>query len=344
DFWFNHFNVFWPKGPDQIFTASYEYDVLRPHALGSFRALLGAVAHAPAMLFYLDNWQDTAPDSPFAQRVLQRRGKQLGINENYAREIMELHTLGVDGGYTQKDVTTLAYILTGWGLARGPAMADKAAFFFDPARHDFGDHVFLGKTVKGGGEGEIEHVLDMLAASPATAHHISYELARYFVADDPPASLVDKVTATYEKTGGNIATMLKVILYSPEFWDPHNAQNKFKPPLRFVVSALRASGVMPQGDTRALQGAIAGMGEPLYRCLTPNGYGDGNDQWLNSDGLLKRIAVAKSFARFFGPQTTATIEATMGNTWTPNTLATVADAPPRLQPALLIGSPEFLYY
>jgi uncharacterized protein (DUF1800 family) len=345
DFWFNHFNVFFKKELDTAFTGDYERAAIRPYALGKFRDLLEATAHHPAMLYYLDNWQNTDPNSFFAQRAAMRqKKKEIGINENYAREIMELHTLGVNGGYTQTDVTTLAHILTGWGLAPGRDVADRASFYFDPSRHDGSNQVLLGVNIPGGGQDEIEYVLNLLAHHPATAHHIAYELAQYFVADDPPDSLVNKLDTVYQQTDGDIAAMLRTIFHSEEFWNAQYTQNKFKPPLRYVVSALRADGVMPQGDTKALVGAIDQMGEPLYHCLTPNGYSNTNDQWLNSDALLKRINIAKGFGRFFDQSSPATIRADLGNTWSEHTLAAVTAAPPQLQPAMLLGSPEFLYY
>lgn len=340
DFWFNHFNVFAEKGADKIFISSYERDAIRPYALGKFRDLVEATAHHPAMLFYLDNWQNTDPNSPAA------RGKKLGINENYAREVMELHTLGVNGGYTQQDVTTLAHILTGWGLSNGRELADRASFMFDPRRHDFGDKELLGYSVRGGGEPEIESVLDMLARHPSTANHIAYELAQYFVADDPPQSLVIKLSNAFTSTGGDIAAVLRVLFRSDEFWDKKYFQNKFKPPFRYVISTLRATGVMPPGDTRAIQGAIANMGEPLYRCLTPNGYSNTNDQWLNSDALLKRIDFTKGLSRFLdGRDPSQSIFASRGDAWSASTVKAVGDASDaRLKPALLLSSPEFVNY
>ena len=348
DFWFNHFNVYWKKNLDRVFIGSYERDAIRPYALGRFRDLLEATAHHPAMLIYLDNWENTDPNSAFAQRVAMRmngKKKQIGINENYAREIMELHTLGVNGGYTQTDVTTLAHILTGWGLERGDGEEGRASFYFDPQRHDFNNQVFLGTQISGGGAPEIEGVLDMLARHPSTAQHISYELAQYFVADDPPSALVSRMTQTFQSSDGDIAAVLRTMFQSAEFWDPKYTNAKFKPPFRYVVSTLRASGLVPQGDTKRLQLAINQMGEPLYECLTPNGYANTNDQWLNSDAVLKRIAFAKTLAEFTNPAAPGTIEAALGaNDWSANTLATVQKAGPQLQPALLLGSPEFVYY
>jgi len=341
DFWFNHFNVFAEKGADKIFISSYERDAIRPHALGKFYDLLDATAHHPAMLFYLDNWLNTDPNSPIA------RGKKIGINENYAREIMELHTLGVNGGYTQTDVTTLAHILTGWGLGEGKGLENRASFYFEPRRHDYADQAFLGYRIPGSNQTEIEMVLDLLAKHPATAHHISYELAQYFVADDPPKALVDKLTSVYTTTGGDIAAILNVIFHSKEFWNTEYAQNKFKPPFRFVISSLRASGVVPPGDTKALQSAVAQMGEPLYRCQTPNGYSNINDQWLNSDTLIKRIDFSKKLSKVlaFGGNSKTTIEAAFGSkTWSVNTLTAVESADANTQSAMLLASPEFVYY
>ena len=339
DFWFNHFNVFAEKGADKIWVGAYERDAIRPYALGRFRDLLGATAHHPAMQFYLDNWLNTDPNSPAA------RGKKIGINENYARELMELHTLGVNGGYTQQDVTTLAHILTGWGLANGRELSDKAAFFFDGRRHDFGDKTFLGYTIRGSGKEEVEQVLDMLAKNPSTAKHIAYELAQYFVADNPPQTLVEKLTRKFLYSDGNITAVLRELFTSSEFWDPEYTQQKFKPPFRYVVSALRASGIVPNADTQLVQGVLKDMGEPLYRCLTPNGYSASNDQWLNSDALLKRIDFSKGLGRFLtNADYSQTIMGSMGQNWSKNTLDTVQQAEPKMRPVLLLGSPEFVNY
>ncbi len=338
DFWFNHFNVFAEKGADKIWIGTYERDAIRPYVLGKFRDLLHATAQHPAMLFYLDNWLNTAPDSPGA------RGRKTGINENYAREILELHTLGVDGGYTQQDVTTLAEILTGWGLANGKELWQRANFFFNPRRHDFADKTLLGYPITGRGAVEIEMVIDLLASQPATAKHIAYQLAQTFVADDPPKSLVEKLTKAFRSSEGDISVVLHTLLRSNEFWDKQYAQNKFKPPFRYAVSALRASNIVPQGDTRPIQGALRNMGEPLYRCLTPNGYANTKEQWLNPDALLKRIDFAKGLNRFLDPADSGRIMQNLGETWSQNTLNTIQDAAPNLKPVLLLNSPEFLYY
>ena len=340
DFWFNHFNVFAENDADKIWIGTYERDAIRPYALGKFRDLLMATAYHPAMLFYLDNWLNTDPNSPIA------RGKKIGINENYAREVMELHTLGVDGGYTQQDVTTLAHVLTGWGLSEGKELWQKSFFTFEPRRHDFGNKNLLGYLVHGSGEDEVDSVLTMLANHPSTAQHISYELAQYFVTDDPPPSLVNRLAAVFRSSDGNIADVLRTLFQSPEFWDANNFQNKFKPPFRYAISSLRATSFVPTGNLRPLQGAIGNMGEPLYRCLTPNGYANTNDQWMNSDALLKRIDFTKALTRSAAEdaEKTNAIEISLGRLFSANTSQTVQSADAKLRPILLLNSPEFLYY
>ncbi len=355
DFWFNHFNVFVDKGPDRILIGTYERDAIRPHTMGKFRDLLEAVSHHPAMLVYLDNYLNTDPNSMAA------RGKKNGINENYAREIMELHTMGVNGGYTQADVTTLAHILTGLGLGYGPRK-DRAEKFsevaFDPKRHDFSSKEFLNTPVYGRGEQEIEQALDMIANQPATAHYISYKIAQYFVTDNPPETLVKAMADTFTRTGGDIRSVLSTMLYSKEFWDPKNTNNKFKSPLRYAVSAIRLSGA-PVYDMDVLHQHIQQMGEPLYACLTPDGYANVNDIWLNSDALLKRIDFArvtvngkflkKDDSRQSSVKPTEvslpSMISAMGGLLSANTQKTINNAEqPKIKPILLLSSPEFVYY
>ncbi len=319
-FWFNHFNVFAGKGLDNIWTGSFEETAIRPHTMGKFRTLLGATATHPAMLFYLDNWQNTAPNSPGAKDKFE------GINENYARELMELHTLGVNGGYTQQDVIALAHILTGWGLPkpraeRGasqypqfggsaggfgryrrffgprdpdqprPGPIDPSGFYFDPSRHDSSAKTFLGHSIAGSGMAEGEQALDILSRSPATARHLSFQLAQYFVADDPPKPLVDRMTERYLHSDGDIREVLATIFTSPEFWDRRYYAAKFKSPYEYVISSVRATGVEVR-NYRPLYGTMQLLGMPLYACQTPNGYSNTQDAWLNADAMMMRISFA----------------------------------------------------
>jgi len=290
DFWFNHFNVFLDKGADRYLVTSYERDVIRPHVLDRFRDLLEATAKSPAMLFYLDNWQSVGANSPGARIGGNRRR---GLNENYGRELMELHTLGVDGGYTQKDVTEVARCFTGWTI-RQPQRG--GAFFFNPRLHDNGQKVVLGVVIPaGGGMEDGEKVLDILARSPATAHHISLELAQRFVADNPPASLVDRMAATFTKSDGDIRQVLKTMFDSKEFWSVEAYRNKMKSPLELVASALRATNA-DVDFAFPLTNQIAQLGEPLYRKIEPTGYSNSSREWNNSAGLLARMNFALQLA------------------------------------------------
>jgi len=356
EFWFNHFNVFLNKGLDTILVDSYENQAIRPNALGNFRNLVEATCHHPAMLFYLDNWENTAPDSPGS------RGRFKGLNENYARELMELHTLGVDGGYTQKDVTELARVLTGLSIGN-PQQLKQAQFgriqmqpvgkfgaYFYPQRHDFSDKVVLGRRIKGSGEGEIEECIDMLVHQPATAHHISYQLAQYFVCDNPPDALVNRLAARFTQTDGDIKSVLRELFYSKEFWDPKYENAKYKTPLRFVVSTLRASGTHLDNYT-PVDGFLRLQGEPLYGCITPDGYKNTKEAWLNPDGLIRRINFATAVAAGKLPgvamdppeyrQLGATIS---GSKFSTHTVAVVAKAPDQMKSAVVLGSPEFMHY
>jgi uncharacterized protein (DUF1800 family) len=378
DFWFNHFNVYAGKGLDYLWTGAFEQQAIRPYAMGRFRRLLEATARHPAMLFYLDNWLNTGPGTPGA------RGRFQGLNENYARELMELHTLGVNGGYKQSDIIELARIFTGWGLInranarstrvilwRGTAGADAGpgnGFYFDPSRHDFGLKMFLGHTIHGSGIGEGEQALDILARSPATAHHIGYELAQYFVADDPPSSLVRRLSASFVDHDGDIRAVLDTLFHSPEFWDEKYYGNRFKTPYQFVVSAVRAVGINP-GNFKPLMLALNQMGEPLYGCQTPDGYKFTQQAWLNPDAMMRRLSFAAALGAGHLPLTAlagvddSTIIAgggppehepgltapdpyqlaeTVGNRFTHQTAQTVRQAPARLRAGLILGSPELM--
>jgi uncharacterized protein (DUF1800 family) len=341
DFWFNHFNVFSGKGLVDVWIGNYEQQAIRPFALGRFRDLLFAATKHPAMLVYLDNTLSTAPGSPGA------RGKQKGLNENFAREVMELHTLGADGGYTQEDVITLARILTGWTVNPPDARAyPEYATVFEGTRHDYSPKVFLGHEMKSRGKAEGEEALDILAHSPKTARHIAFELAQYFVADDPSPTLVDRLAAQFVETDGNIREVLKTLFASREFWD--SSGQKYKTPYQFVVSAVRAAGV-PVVNVRPLLAAMDQLGMPLYGCLTPDGYKNTEDAWLSPDATTRRIGFATALARGQLPVAAAThpadeghLEAIFGATLTLPTRNVVADAPQGLRAALILGSPDFM--
>jgi uncharacterized protein (DUF1800 family) len=290
DFWFNHFNVFLNKETDQIYTPAYERDAIRAHALGKFRDLLLATAQHPAMLVYLDNWQSIGPDSQAAGRPKpNQKGAQRGLNENYGREVMELQTVGVSGGYTQSDVTNLAKILTGWTIDRPEQGGD---FVFDPRKHEPGDKKWFGQTIAGrsgeNGYGEGEAALSWLASRPQTAHFISYKLAQRFVADEPPAALVDRMAKTFLSTDGDIREVLRAMERSPEFWSRKNYRNKVKTPLDFVASAFRATETNPSNPA-AIVNTLKTMGEPLYQMQPPTGYPVTADHWMNSAALVDRL-------------------------------------------------------
>ncbi len=336
EFWYNHFNVFANKGQDRLWVGSYEETAIRPHVLDKFRTLLEATARHPAMLLYLDNWQNTAPGSKGA------RGRFQGLNENYARELMELHTLGVDGGYTQKDVTTLAKILTGWGIRQGKQIGkDDSGFYFNANRHDFSDKVFLGRAIKGSGEAEVEEALDMLAKSPVTAKHISYQLAQYFVADQPPMTLVDQLTQRYLKTDGDIRAVLETLFKSPEFWNPRIYSAKFKTPYQYTISAFRATQTDVQNNKLAIT-TLQQLGMPLYGCQMPDGYKNTQAAWLNPDSMTRRLSFATTLARS-KLLDAAQLTRTLGNPFSAQTAAAIAASPPQLQSALILGSPEFMH-
>jgi uncharacterized protein (DUF1800 family) len=340
DFWFNHFNVFSGKGLADIWIGSYERQAIRPFVLGRFRDLLFATAKHPAMLVYLDNSMSSAPGSPGA------RGAKAGLNENFAREVMELHTLGADGGYTQDDVVTLARILTGWGI-NGPdaRVYPEHAAIFEGARHDYGAKIFLGHPIKSRGKAEGEEALDILARSPATARHISRKLAQYFVADDPPPGLVDRLAARFLESDGNIRELLKTIFGSREFWD--SAGDKYKTPYQFLISAVRAAG-LPLANARPLLGMMDQLGMPLFGCLTPDGYKNTEEAWLSPDATTRRIGFATALARGSviapagRPADADHLQALLGPTLTAATRDAIADSPRTLGAALILGSPDFM--
>jgi uncharacterized protein (DUF1800 family) len=310
DFWMNHFNVFSGKGIDRFLLTSYERDVIRPHIWGRFEDLLMATAKSPAMLFYLDNARSMAAPENRPQRAFyggrfgrgammrpqQQNKQQGGLNENYAREIMELHTLGVDAGYTQKDVTELARVLTGWTITTQRDGGEGAAFIFRPMLHDAGAKTVLGvRFASGGGIEEGERMIRILAHHPATAHRIAYKLCQRLVADEPPAMLVDRVAKKFLATDGDLRQTVKAVIDSLEFWDPASYRAKVKSPFEYTISAVRAVNAQitdPMPIARALQQ----IGEPLYGAQPPTGYGDKAGVWINTGALMNRLNFALALA------------------------------------------------
>jgi uncharacterized protein (DUF1800 family) len=342
DFWFNHFNISIGKGVDKVLIGPYEEQAIRPYLLGNFRDILGATMHHPAMMFYLDNAQNTKA----GYQSRNPKNKKNGLNENYAREPLELHTLGVDGGYTQKDVMELARVLTGWGMPGGRKISAGGAYWasFDEQRHDFGDKVVLGQTIKGSGPKEIEEVLDMLARHNSTAHHLSFKLAQYFVDDNPPAALVEKLSSSYLQSGGNIKSVLNTLFSSQEFWDTKYQNSKFKSPFHYLVSSLRSTGATVR-QPKQLAAFLKTQGQPLYACLTPDGYKNTKEAWLNPDGLLKRMDFALRLAGSAGAADYQSVLGTVnGGKLSPQTRQAIDKAPPDQRVAALIGSPEFMNY
>ena len=353
DFWFNHFNVYAGKGRTAEYLAEYERAVIRPHVLDHFRDLLEADAKSPAMLFYLDNWLSADPNASerieqmraerranvFSRRPFGRFGRRVpavprpqanqagnppqakkrvrGLNENYGRELLELHTLGVDGGYTQKDVIEVARAFTGWTIDR------DGTFRFVAALHDPGDKVVLGHKIKAGGIDDGEKVLDIVASHPATAHHIAYQLAQRLVADEPSSALVDRAAARFQATGGDLREVVRTIVTSPEFLDASARDAKFKTPFALVVSAIRSTGATVS-DARVLVQTLQQMGEPLYMCQPPTGYHNTADAWISAGGLVSRMNFATRVASGNMPGVTLP-----------------AGAPPPGELALRLGSPEF---
>jgi uncharacterized protein (DUF1800 family) len=309
DFWSNHFSIFSGKDRTRYFLPEYDALAIRPHAMGTFRALLGAVAKSPAMLTYLDNWQSVADSGrpvlqPVNARVAQRRaallaragqqnplvaqlaGRRRGVNENYARELLELHTLGVDGGYTQQDVMEVARALTGWTLERG---LQGGAFVFRPQQHDAGAKVILGTRFPAGrGQEEGEAVLDLLARHPSTARFIATKLARRFVSDTPPPALVARAAETFSRTDGDIRAVVRTIVTSPEFFSTAAYRAKVKSPFELVTSALRAMGAAPDATPRTAQ-LLGRLGQAPFGHQAPNGYPEFGDAWMNTGAILNRI-------------------------------------------------------
>jgi uncharacterized protein (DUF1800 family) len=317
NFWSNHFNIYLRKnGEMPWYLATYERDVIRPHAMGKFEDLLVAVAHSPAMLVYLDNQQSIGPHSIAAMRANANPGQKRsspGLNENYARELMELHTVGVNGGYSQQDVVELAKVLTGWGV-ENPQQG--YGFQFNERRHEPGAKVVLGHKIQENGtgehgEGEGMEALHILANSPATARFLSTKLAMEFVSDTPPKPLIDRMTKTYLKTHGDTRQVLSTMFRSPEFWSRDAYRAKLKTPLEFVVSSLRATDANVENET-ALAAALDRLGMPLYGVQQPNGYSLKADPWLGAEALLARMNFALALTANRVPGVTVAIAPSAG--------------------------------
>ena len=293
DFWYNHFNVFFGKGGDRYMIPTYERDAIRPHVLGKFRDLLVETAKSPAMLFYLDNWQSVAPDTAQNLQRPNQKSKR-GLNENYGRELLELHTLGVDGGYTQKDVIEVARCFTGWTIANP---RKGGGFEYNDKVHDKGQKVVLGHVISAGG-GMIDglQVLDILARHSSTAHFISLELAQRFVADNPPPSLVNRMAETFRRSDGDLRQVMRTMLGSPEFWSEGAYQAKVKTSFEMIASALRATDAEVT-SAFVLSNELQKLGEPLYRKIEPTGYSNANAEWVSSAGLLERMNFALALAQ-----------------------------------------------
>ena len=301
DFWFNHFNIFAGKDREAALLPGYEREVIRPNALGSFRELLIATAHSPAMLIYLDNWRSTTdrdeprtpwwawarmPAKPAKVKAPVARKRGSGLNENYARELLELHTLGVDGGYTQRDVTEVARCFTGWTVQDAQ---EDPRFTFRPKQHDRGTKTVLGHTIAaGGGVEDGEQVLEILLRHPSTAKNLATKLVRRFVSDEPPAEAVAAVAAAYLKTQGDIPSMLRALFAQPDFWSRKALRSKMRSPLELVAGAARSLGATVE-EPLSLAKAVARIGEPLYGAAPPTGYADTAEAWATSGALLARI-------------------------------------------------------
>ncbi len=350
EFWFNHFNVYAGKNAVGVLLADYEQRAIRPHVLGRFRDMLGATARHPAMLIYLDNAQSVVAgyEPPQrARRFLQARPElkarvPAGLNENYARELMELHTLGVDGGYTQRDVTELARMLTGWSLDTRKALQGGKGdlFAFDPRKHDNGSKTWLGQTVQGTGQAEGERALDVLARHPATARHLAYKFAQAFVADEPPASLVQKLAANFTTTGGDLREFTRTLIRSDEFWRRDAYQAKFKTPYQYLLSSLRALD-LPLGNPQNLLSALSQAGQPLFGAVTPDGYKNTAAAWRNPEALTQRVQLATTLGQRSGVSAER-LGATLGASVSEPTRRTLASEPPAQQVALLLASPDFM--
>ncbi|WP_243310224.1 DUF1800 domain-containing protein [Fundidesulfovibrio agrisoli] len=349
DFWYNHFNVPAAKGLAHLWVGSYEREAIRPFVLGKFEDMLQAVTRHPAMLIYLENWQSSSPESATG------KGQQRPLTELHARELLAAHTFGPDAVLKPQDVTSLAMILAGWSIGAPRGQSDKNGFLFDEKRHDNRDKTFLGATIKGAGMAEGVEALHMLALHPQTAKNVCTKLARFFVADDPPKPLVESLTKTYLDTKGDLRQVTRALLTSQEFLGAKYAGTKFKNPLRYVASIVRASdrGV---GEVRSLEEILEWLGMPLYDAPGTSGFKDVRDGWLSAESLVNRLDLAAMAGKGAlscwvtgpcGPPAPLDAEAllkTMGLNLTPVTRQALDAAPAQLKAAVLLGSPEGQQY
>ena len=313
DFWVNHFNVYSGKGADRVLMPIYIEHTIRPRALGTFEDLLLATAQSPAMMFYLDNWESVAKGARSGAR---------GPNENYARELLELHTLGVDGGYTQRDVMEVARVFTGWSIAR-PAQSGR--FAFNAWAHDMGEKTVRGvRFPAGGGQEEGIRLLKLLANDPATMRFVSHKLCARFVRDEPPDGCVDDAVAAWQRSGGDIPDVVRAIVRTPDFWSAQTMRAKIKTPLEFVVSAVRAVGGEPD-TTLELAEVVGRLGQPLYMEPSPTGYPESQEEWVNSGALLHRMNAAVALAAGRLPGVTISLDGVLAPTDEPDTLIHAVD-------------------
>jgi uncharacterized protein (DUF1800 family) len=360
DFWLNHFNVYVRKNQNEAYyLPEYERHAILPHALGNFESLLVATAQSPAMLMYLDNWESVGPNSAFVANVSAVKRRQQaqqmdlpmnrpnvaqalqrlpqGINENYARELMELHTLGVNGGYTQKDVQEVAKVFTGWTITQ-PNREGGGEAIFDPSRHEGGDKIVLGHVIKSNGQKEGLEVLHILATSPATAKFVSTKLAVRFVSDNPSPALIDQMSKTFLETHGDIKSVLRTMFHSQEFWAPESYRAKVKTPLEFVSSALRASNADVRNPLALVQ-ALDRLGMPIYGMQTPNGYSWKKDDWVSSNALIGRMNFALVLSGGRVPGTMTSWPPLLGAAGDSDVVATPTPTTEKQLEGLILGEP-----
>ena len=349
-FWSNHFAVSVDKRIVMGVAGAFEREAIRPHVLGSFRDMLLAVEQHPAMLLYLDNFQSVGPGSD-AARVVSRRaaigggGRKVGINENLAREILELHTLGADGGYTQSDVTEFAKVITGWSMGGGRGRlrgGEPGRFYFREALHEPGAKQVVGKRYNQDGASQGVAVLHDLARSPATAHHVATKLARHFIADEPPAAAVDRLAHAFLKNDGDLPALYRALIDSPELW--FEAAAKFKTPSDYIYSAHRALGAHSELGRSALQ-SFELLGQRNFSPGSPAGWPDRSADWDGSSSVLKRVEWADQLGQRFGNQVNAVVLApqVLGSALTSATRTAIARAESAAQGlTLLLAAPEFM--